>query len=131
VAAQDNLNGDQFFHGSSYEFKPGDELTVSGAQGFSGTSKRKLYFSDDVALASSFGGNVYRVTPTGDHTRKRRPRDKQEPGFPTEYEYSTRHPLRVEGKVPEDDIWAARKARTEHFLATPEGKAWQKRQGAR
>lgn len=130
MSADDHLSPAQFYHGSRYSFSPGDELTVSGAQAVSGSSKRQLFFSDDAALASSFGTNVYRVSPQGDYTRKRRPREKQEPGFPTEYEYTTRQPLHVDREVDLDEITAARMQRKEHFLRSPEGRSWQARQGS-
>lgn len=129
VSADENLSGPQFYHGSRHDLNDVQELTTAGARAArasrGGKAKPSLYFSDDPALAAGYG-NVWKVQPTGDYTRRRMAREKQETGFPVAYEYTTKAPLKVTGPASDEEVTAARRARKAAYLKSPHGQAWAK-----
>jgi hypothetical protein len=72
MAASDHLSPAQFYHASPHSFRVGDMVEpgharVSGTEGRATDpdADKKVYFSDDLAAAKSFGSHVYDVEPTG------------------------------------------------------------------
>lgn len=82
MTAQDNLNPQQFFHGSRYKFHPGKILSTGAAprgnQGYGGTDK--VYYTPDRDTAADYADaatgpdhdldatpRVYRVQPIAGH----------------------------------------------------------------
>jgi hypothetical protein len=59
MSAADNLNPQQFYHGTDHEFKPGDSVEP-GASG-------RAYATTKAASAKMYGSHVYEVAFTGEH----------------------------------------------------------------
>ncbi|MGH9969130.1 MAG: NAD(+)--rifampin ADP-ribosyltransferase [Pyrinomonadaceae bacterium] len=107
MAAIDDLNSQQLYHGTKADLKPGD-LIVPGYSSNYGTRKKATY----VYLAATLGaatwgaelalgeepGRIYIVEPTGPIEDDPNLTDRKYPGNPTK-SYRTRDPLRVTGEV--------------------------------
>ena len=68
----DVRNPDQFFHGSDYEFKPGDEVLSGeelGQEGnFATPHPGNIYMTNSVRGARDWGKHAYEVEPIGEAT---------------------------------------------------------------
>lgn len=56
MTATDHLSPQQFFHGTSHEFAPGDMVQ---------NSRGSVYAANDIGEAAMYGHKVYQVEPTG------------------------------------------------------------------
>lgn len=107
MAATDDLNLPQFYHGTKADLKPGD-LIVPGYSSNYGKRKKAAYVYLTATLdAATWGaelalgegsGKIYLVEPTGPIEDDPNLTDKKFPGNPTK-SYRTRDPLRVIGEI--------------------------------
>ncbi|MBW4481106.1 MAG: NAD(+)--rifampin ADP-ribosyltransferase [Tildeniella torsiva UHER 1998/13D] len=107
MAAIDDLNSQQFYHGTRADLKPGD-LIVPGYSSNYGKRKKAAYVYLTATLdAAIWGaelalgegpGRIYIVEPTGSIEDDPNLTDKKFPGNPTK-SYRTRDPLRVTGEI--------------------------------
>lgn len=56
------LSPQQFFHGSTHEFNPGDTLEP-GREARHGADNDRVWVSDNAWQASAYGAHTYEVTP--------------------------------------------------------------------
>jgi rifampin ADP-ribosylating transferase len=107
MAIIDDLNSQQFYHGTKADLKPGD-LIGPGYQSNCGTRKKAAYVYLTATLnAATWGaelavgegtGRIYIVEPTGPIEDGPNLTDRKYPGNPTK-SYRTRDPLRVSGEI--------------------------------
>jgi hypothetical protein len=107
MAAINDLNSQQFYHGTKADLKPGD-LVVPGYHSNYGKRKKATYVYLTATLdAAIWGaelalgkgpGKIYIVEPTGSIADDPNLTDKKYPGNPTK-SYRSRDPLRVTGEV--------------------------------
>jgi hypothetical protein len=77
MSAQDNLNPQQFYHGTNAQLRPGDALKPNHRQHLEDSAEGHIYFTDEARTArmfalnaaAKFGGSarVYTVQPQGDY----------------------------------------------------------------
>ncbi len=107
MAAIDDLNSPQFYHGTKANLNLGD-LIVPGYNSNYGKQKKAAYvyltatldaaiWGAELALGES-PGRIYNVEPTGPIEDDPNLTDKKYPGNPTQ-SYRTRDPLRVTGEI--------------------------------
>jgi hypothetical protein len=107
MAAINDLNSQQFFHGTKADLSLGD-LIVPGYNFNYGKQKKAAYvyltatldaaiWGAELALGAS-PGRIYSVEPTGPIEDDPNLTDKKFPGNPTQ-SYRTRDPLRVTGEI--------------------------------
>ena len=94
MADNPNLNGQQFYHASNWDFEPGQTLTPEGAR------RSHVFYTDSLGVAARHGTNVYRVTPETPG------QDRTRSFVPWATESMTRSSLRVEGKLSPDEVKA-------------------------
>jgi rifampin ADP-ribosylating transferase len=109
MTPDNNLNLQQFYHGTKAELKPGDLIT-SGYNSNYGKGKKAAYVYLTATLdAATWGaelalgegsGRIYIVEPTGPIEDDPNLTDKKFPGNPTK-SYRSQSPLRVTGEVTE------------------------------
>jgi hypothetical protein len=107
MAVTEDLNSQQFYHGTKANLKLGD-LIESGYNSNYGKGKKAIYVYLTATLdAAIWGaelavgegiGRIYLVEPTGTIENDPNLTDKKFPGNPTK-SYRTREPLRVTGEV--------------------------------
>ena len=107
MATIDDVNSQQFYHGTKIDLKPGD-LIKPGYNSNYGKRKKAAYVYLTATLdAATWGaelslgegrGRIYVVQPTGPIEDDPNLTDKKFPGNPTK-SYRTRDPLRVTGEV--------------------------------
>jgi rifampin ADP-ribosylating transferase len=107
MEALDDLNSQQFYHGTKANLKPGD-LIEAGKSSNYGTRKKAAYVYLTATLdAATWGaelalgegpGRIYVVEPTGPIEDDPNLTDKKFPGNPTR-SYRSRDPLRVTGEI--------------------------------
>jgi hypothetical protein len=107
MATIDDLNSQQFYHGTKADLKPGD-LIVPGYHSNYGKRKKANYVYLTATLdAAIWGaelalgegrGRIYIVEPTGSIADDPNLTDKKYPGNPTK-SYRSLEPLRVTGEV--------------------------------
>jgi hypothetical protein len=95
MAASDHL-GQQFFHGSSYVFEPGQVLDPRSSPHRS----EHFYFAGNRTEPTSgnYGEHLYQVEPLGPHEP-----DPALKGLPELESRRTQHPVRVVQKLPLTD----------------------------
>jgi hypothetical protein len=112
MAADDHLNGQQFFHGSAHPLTPGDLLTVSGAQEVGprmyAAPITHVHYTSDIGIANRYasgGGQVYAVQPEASNGRRitRHASDPLMPGDEQDRSYRTTGRLRVLHQVSPND----------------------------
>jgi rifampin ADP-ribosyltransferase len=101
MSAQDNMNPQQFFHGSRADLNVGDMIEPGMPGNWAASSRQHVYFTPDEKVAHGFARrigktygeddppHVYTVEPTGKYTNDR---DYEGPAF------KSKSPLRVTAK---------------------------------
>ena len=107
MAAHDDLNSQQLYHGTKADLKPGDHI-VPGYNSNFGKGKKAAYVYLTATLdAATWGaelsigegpGRIYTVKPTGPIEDDPNLTDKKYPGNPTK-SYRSRSALQVTGEV--------------------------------
>lgn len=115
MSARDNLSPQQFFHGTTKYFRPGDKITPGQPDRWVASSPHHVYFTEDRHLASEYAGmrddpepekptddrySVYQVRPTGPYERD--PNHDGGPASEPEIEpnWRSRQPLEVVRRLP-------------------------------
>jgi len=102
-----DLNLQQFFHGTKADLKPGDLLQPGFNSNFGKGKKAAFIYLTATIDAAIWGaelalgetqGRIYIVEPTGPFEDDPNLTDKKFPGNPTK-SYRSRHPLKVIGEV--------------------------------
>ena len=105
MAASDHLQPKQFFHGTSAQFNPGDELTPEGANEYgrnwdTASDPDSMYFTSDKSEAHSWGRYAARQRPGSDaRVYSVAPRGPYSPDGGMKDAYATGHALRVIGEA--------------------------------
>lgn len=107
MTAPDNLNSQQFYHGTKADLKPGQLIEPGYTSNFGKRKKAAFVYLTATLDAAVWGaelslgdgaGRIYTVEPTGPIEDDPNLTDKRYPGNPTK-SYRSRDPLRVRGEV--------------------------------
>ncbi len=107
MTANDDLNLQQFYHGTKADLKPGDLIAPGYSSNYGQRKPAAFVYLTATLDAATWGaelavgdapGRIYIVEPTGPIEDDPNLTDKRFPGNPTK-SYRTREPLRVTGEV--------------------------------
>ncbi|HSM84143.1 MAG TPA: NAD(+)--rifampin ADP-ribosyltransferase [Nodosilinea sp.] len=107
MTTMDDLNSQQFYHGTKADLKPGDLIEPGYSSNYGSRKKAAYVYLTATLDAAIWGaelalgegpGRIYIVEPTGPIADDPNLTDKKYPGNPTK-SYRSREPLRVTGEV--------------------------------
>ena len=107
MAAIDDLNSQQFYHGTKADLERGDVIEPGYNSNYGRRKKAAYVYLTATLDAATWGaelalgegpGRIYKVKPTGPIEDDPNLTDKKYPGNPTK-SYPSRHPLRVTGEI--------------------------------
>src|SRR5262249_19571631 len=107
MAAIDDLNSQQFYHGTKADLKPGDLIEAGYISNYGKRKKAAYVYLTATLNAAAWGaelalgegpGRIYVVEPTGPIADDPNLTDKKYPGNPTK-SYRSKDPLRITGEL--------------------------------